>query len=42
MAITGIFNPIDGVLTGLGDALDDTITASRDAAGKIFLNGGAV
>jgi Ca2+-binding RTX toxin-like protein len=42
MAITGIFNPTDGVLTALGDALDDTITASRDAAGKIFLNGGAV
>ena len=42
MAITGIFNPTDGVLTALGDALDDTITASRDAAGKILLNGGAV
>jgi len=42
MAITGIFNPTDGVLTALGDALDDTITASRDAAGKIFINGGAV
>jgi Ca2+-binding RTX toxin-like protein len=42
MATTGIFNPTDGVLTALGDALDNTITASRDAAGKIFLNGGAV
>src|SRR6266513_2981817 len=42
MAISGIFNTTDGVLTELGDALDDTITASRDAAGKILLNGGAV
>src|SRR5436190_1308038 len=42
MAISGIFNTTDGVLTALGDALDDTITASRDAAGKILLNGGAV
>src|SRR5438477_3778280 len=42
MAVSGIFNTTDGVLTALGDALDDTITASRDAAGKILLNGGAV
>jgi Ca2+-binding RTX toxin-like protein len=31
-----------GVLTVLGDANDNTITISRDAAGKLLVNGGAV
>ena len=31
-----------GVLTVLGDSLDNTITASRDAAGNLLLNSGAV
>ena len=31
-----------GVLTVFGDSLDNTITISRNAAGKILVNGGAV
>ena len=31
-----------GVLTVFGDNLDNNITVSRDAAGKILVNGGAV
>jgi Ca2+-binding RTX toxin-like protein len=42
MAISATFDPITGQLTALGDSLDDAITASRDAAGSILLNGGAV
>ncbi|WP_074125096.1 calcium-binding protein [Bradyrhizobium sp. NAS96.2] len=40
MAVTA--NLAAGVLTVLGDAADDTITTSRDAAGVIAVNGGAV
>ncbi len=42
MAISAIFNPITGILTEFGDALDNTLTTSRDAAGTILINGGAV
>jgi Ca2+-binding RTX toxin-like protein len=42
MAITGKFDPIIKILTLDGDALDNTITASRNAAGTILANGGAV
>jgi Ca2+-binding RTX toxin-like protein len=42
MAITASFDPGSGVLTVLGDALDNTITISRNAAGTILVNGGAV
>jgi Ca2+-binding RTX toxin-like protein len=42
MAITAFFNPGAGVLTEFGDALDNTITTSRNAAGTILVNGGAV
>ncbi len=42
MAISSSFSPGTGVLTTLGDALDNTITTSRDAAGSILINGGAV
>jgi Ca2+-binding RTX toxin-like protein len=42
MAISATFNPTAGQLTALGDSLDDAITASRDAAGNILLNGGSV
>ena len=42
MAVTASFNPTTGQLTALGDSLDDGITASRDAAGNILVNGGAV
>jgi Ca2+-binding RTX toxin-like protein len=41
-AVTSSFNPSAGVLTVFGDSLDNTITISRDAAGKILVNGGAV
>jgi Ca2+-binding RTX toxin-like protein len=42
MAITGNFNPATGILTALGDNAGNTITASRDAAGNLLVNGGAV
>ena len=40
MAITATF--ANGVLTEIGDNLDNTITTSRNAAGTILVNGGAV
>jgi hypothetical protein len=40
MAVTSFFTP--PTLTTLGDALDNTITTSRNAAGNILVNGGAV
>ena len=42
MAIKASFNPATGVLSETGDNLGNTITTSRDAAGQIFVNGGAV
>ena len=42
MAISSNFSPSTGVLTTTGDGLDNEITASRDAAGNILVNGGAV
>src|SRR4051812_20486638 len=42
MAITSIFSKATGLLTEFGDNLDNTITTSRDAAGNILVNGGAV
>jgi Ca2+-binding RTX toxin-like protein len=42
MAITATFVPGTGVLTVIGDSLDDLVTLSRDAAGNILINGGAV
>ena len=39
-AVTGSFS--NGVLTVDGDSLDNTITVSRDAAGNLLVNGGAV
>jgi Ca2+-binding RTX toxin-like protein len=42
MAITSNFNPANGVLKTTGDSHANTITTSRDAAGQIFVNGGAV
>jgi Ca2+-binding RTX toxin-like protein len=41
-AITATFDPNTGVLTVFGDSLDNTLTISRDAAGQILVNGGAV
>jgi len=42
MAITASFDPGAGVLSELGDSLDNTITTSRDAAGTILIDGGGV
>ena len=41
MAITSIFSS-NGILTEFGDAPDNSIVTSRDAAGNILVNGGAV
>jgi Ca2+-binding RTX toxin-like protein len=40
MATTAVFS--QGLLSVFGDNLDNTIVASRDPAGKILINGGAV
>src|SRR4029453_9239612 len=40
--VTASFDPATGVLTVLGDSLNNTIGISRDAAGTILVNGGAV
>ena len=42
MAITATFVPAAGQLSEFGDALDNTIITSRNAAGTILVNGGAV
>src|SRR5262245_56510121 len=42
MAVSSRFDPATGLLTATGDNLDNTITVSRDAAGVILINGGAV
>ena len=42
MSITGIFNPVAGRLSVVGDAADNDVTVSRDVAGAIRVNGGAV
>jgi Ca2+-binding RTX toxin-like protein len=41
-AVTATFLPGAGVLSVFGDSLDNTITVSRDAAGTLLVNGGAV
>ena len=41
-AVTATFSPGTGTLTVFGDSLDNTIVISRDAAGKLLVNGGAV
>ena len=42
MAIKASFLPGARALTVFGDELDNTIAESRDAAGSILINGGAV
>src|SRR5262249_25716154 len=42
MAVKASFFPTAGLLSVFGDSLDDTIVTSRDAAGQILVNGGAV
>ena len=41
-ATSAQFSPGTGTLTVFGDGADNTITLSRDAAGKLLVNGGAV
>ena len=41
-AVTGTFTPGSGTLSVFGDALNNTIELSRNAAGQILINGGAV
>ncbi len=41
-AVTASFIPASGLLSVFGDSLNNNITISRDAAGKILVNGGAV
>ncbi len=41
-AVTATFIPAVGLLSILGDAQNNNIVVSRDAAGKILVNGGAV
>ena len=42
MAIKAKFSSAAGLLSVFGDGQDNTITTSRDAAGRILVNGGAV
>src|SRR6516225_1418396 len=42
MAIKATFSAAAGILSEIGDSVDNTIVTSRDAAGKILVNGGAV
>src|SRR5262249_46712408 len=41
-AVTATFSPGAGVLTVFGDSLDNNIEISRNAAGNLLVNGGAV
>src|SRR5262249_2911612 len=42
MAIKATFSPSTGLLTETGDNLDNTIVTTRNPAGNILVNGGAV
>lgn len=42
MAVTANFNSTTGTLSVFGDALDNSTILSRDAAGRLLVNGGAV
>src|SRR3954451_19947420 len=42
MAVTASFNAGPGLLSVFGDSLGNSIKISRDAAGKIRVNGGTV
>src|SRR5258706_10126850 len=42
MAVTAAYLPFAHSLSVFGDSLDNQIVVSRDAAGKILVNGGAV
>ena len=42
VAISAVFKPITGILTVIGNELDNSINISRDGAGTILVNNGAV
>src|SRR5262249_28335744 len=42
LSVTASFAPGTGILSVLGDNLDNNIVVSRDVAGHILVNGGAV
>src|SRR6516165_9386162 len=42
MTIKATFSAAAGLLSEVGDSVDNTIVTSRDAAGQLFVNGGAV
>jgi Ca2+-binding RTX toxin-like protein len=42
LAVTASFMPAGGTLTVFGDSLDNSIQVSRNAAGALLVNGGAV
>jgi Ca2+-binding RTX toxin-like protein len=42
LSVSALFVPQVGLLTVMGDNLDNSIEVSRDAAGNILVNGGAV
>src|SRR5207245_4043068 len=42
MAIKATFFPSAGILSEVADGVDNTTVTSRDAAGQLFVNGGAV
>src|SRR5262252_9041845 len=42
MAIKATFSAAAGLLSEVGDGVDNTIVTSRDAAGQLFVNGGSV
>ena len=42
LAVTAVFSPTSGVLNVFGDSADNTIEISRNAAGSLLVNGGAV
>jgi Ca2+-binding RTX toxin-like protein len=42
MAVTAFFNPGAGTLSVLGDSLANSLALSRDAAGQLLVNSGAV
>lgn len=42
LAVTATFSPVAGILNVLGDSGDNTVAVSRNAAGNILVNGGAV
>src|SRR5205823_5555409 len=41
-SVTASFVPSAGILSVIGDSLNNSIVVSRDAAGHILINGGAV